>query len=308
MNSDGYIEIEVGEIDGLMNSLSKSYSILKDNCGGVLPGEFSLLSDIGLFTTGIEKIRKQVDLLSEKYQDLVTQIPQHIAEYVDDDNQYASLFDNGASGNINYVGSGISSSNNFSESNMDSNESDGKKINSTYLIENIPKLSVQQNRQMLKILDINKPNGVTLSNLLFSSSLSKHLYVSLKKVFGDYSDDVTGVTDDDYKAVQKTIIKSIFSGKIDTQKLENDSILLAKEYLLKITKENNIDISDLLLEDSYNTILKKALVNLYNGQNIEKYNLSKDEVTSFRYYVDELAIKNKITAEVLFNDKFELII
>ena len=63
-----------------------------------------------------------------------------------------------------------------------------------------------------------------------------------------------------------------------------------------------------LLNKEYNSILKLSLVNLYYNNNIEKYNLTTDNINLFKNYVDNIAQSNNVSsANILFN-KIELII
>ena len=80
-------------------------------------------------------------------------------------------------------------------------------------------------------------------------------------------------------------------------KLKEDSILVAKEYLNSVAKENNVKVSELILNDKNSEIYKKSLLALYDGNEISKYNLKESDVMSFRSYLDKKAEEGKTSVE-----------
>ena len=287
--------------------MSTSCANLEENMAGKLPGNFSVLADLDLYSNGISTIISQTNLVIDSHKTLISQITQHLEGYASKETQLSSLLESGL-GNYQSSSGSYSGDDIVSDDIMIDDVDSGKKIDASYLLENIPKLTDDEKRTMLYLLNVNKPEDTTLVSLLLDTSSSEKLYTTLKKIFKDTFQDSTNLTLEDYQKVQKILLDSICSGDILTQNLKTDSILSAKEYLLKISSENNINISDLLLENEYTKILQTALLNLYDGNEIGKYELSNDMINNFREYIDNLATYNNTTSEHLLTDKIDLVI
>ncbi len=307
MNNNGSIIINSNEINKTINYLSTSCANLEENVAGKLPGNFSVLADLDLYSNGISTIISQTNLVIDRHKTLISQITQHLESYASKETQLSSLLESGL-GNYQSSSGSYSGDDIVSDDIMIDDVDSGKKIDASYLLENIPKLTDDEKRTMLYLLNVNKPEDTTLVSLLLDTSSSEKLYTTLKKIFKDTFQDSTNLTLEDYQKVQKILLDSICSGDILTQNLKTDSILSAKEYLLKISSENNINISDLLLENEYTKILQTALLNLYDGNEIGKYELSNDMINNFREYIDNLATYNNTTSEHLLTDKIDLVI
>lgn len=307
MNNNGSIIINSNEINKTINYLSTSCANLEENMAGKLPGNFSVLADLDLYSNGISTIISQTNLVIDSHKTLISQITQHLESYASKETQLSSLLESGL-GNYQSSSGSYSGDDIVSDDIMIDDVDSGKKIDASYLLENIPKLTDDEKRTMLYLLNVNKPEDTTLVSLLLDTSSSEKLYTTLKKIFKDTFQDSTNLTLEDYQKVQKILLDSICSGDILTQNLKTDSILSAKEYLLKISSENNINISDLLLENKYTKILQTALLNLYDGNEIGKYELSNDMINNFREYIDNLATYNNTTSEHLLTDKIDLVI
>ena len=90
------------------------------------------------------------------------------------------------------------------------------------------------------------------------------------------------------------------------QKFKN--LILIQYYLNLIAKENDINLSSLLLDDKYKNVLQVSLLDLYDGNNIGKYNLDSEYVNKVRNYLTNVAEKNNIDIEDLLFNKIDLIL
>ena len=98
----------------------------------------------------------------------------------------------------------------------------------------------------------------------------------------------------------------IFESEITNVKLNENSIISAKEYLVKISKENKIDVVDLVLDEKYQNTLRLSLYKLYKGEGVS--NISQQTIDDFRNYIDKVAKENNITVKQLFTSKFKLLL
>ena len=109
---------------------------------------------------------------------------------------------------------------------------------------------------------------------------------------------------DDIKEVQKQLLNAIFTEKVEYKEFNDNSVLKAKEYFVSICKKYEIEPSDLFFDDDYQKVLKKSLIDLYNGK-VENVDESVQE--DFVKHVKETAEKNNITVEQLLKEQPKLL-
>lgn len=304
---DGTIIINSDIINTVITDLRSSYVNLESNLISKLPGNFSVLAELGFFSSGINAILSQTNKLVDLHKTLITQISQHLNDYATIEDELSTTLENGLENysikNNNYSGSAITSGN----LTIDDVEQ-GTAINKQKLVEEIIKLTDEEKINLINLLYFYKSDDISVVDLLLDNTKSQQLYVVLNNIFGNTNENLSINSYEDSKIIQKILLESICNGTIENTELNTNSILIAKEYLKLIAKENNTDISNLLLNDEYKKTLQISLLNLYDGNNIGKYNLNSQYVDNVRKYIENIAEKNNTTVEDILVNKIDIIL
>jgi hypothetical protein len=106
---------------------------------------------------------------------------------------------------------------------------------------------------------------------------------------------------DDEKSIQKIMLESLSKeDKNPFAELDDSTFLTGMPYLKQIAKSNNINFSDLIVEDKYASILMTGLSNIYNG-NVDN-TLTTNEIEKVKTYIDAIAKNNNMDAKTLLSD------
>lgn len=303
--ANGKVSINSDIVNQVLSQINSSQTTLESSVSGKIPGDFQVLVDIGLLPSAVDKIKKQVNDLVAVHNSITSQISSHIQKSVQTEDNLSNEFKNNyGNNNNNYLGGNSSSSINETDVNIDSQD-DGKNINANVLIENIPNINNETMLGLIEFLNINKNQNTSLIDLLIDTNNSEELFVLLRKAFGA-NNQLEGVSLDDYKKVQKTLLDAIINSDISCPILDKKTIICAKEYLIEFCKSKNINPSDLLIDEKNRDLLKVGLQQLYDANGIN--NISEKTVNNFRNYVDSVAISKNIEVEKLLSDNIEVLL
>ena len=159
-------------------------------------------------------------------------------------------------------------------------------------------------KNLIELINANKDDDTSLVDLLMDNKNSKELYKVLKKIFGDKL-DISDMKLEDYEKVRKTLIDMIVKSDVEIPSLSENTLLVGKEYLAKVSKDNNIDPSTLLFDDTYKVTLQIALVKMYVGE--VDNTMSEEAINNFKAYIDSIAEKNNMTVAELIEKHVDLI-
>ena len=304
MASSGKVSINSEEVSNALTYIVNSCAVIEGDISSKIPGSFQALADLGFFATGLNKIQEQVKSVINVHKDLISQISSHLESVAQTETELSTQFRNGGnnySGYNNYYGGGSSGSSTDVDGVVD-----GQKINAQQLIEFIPQLDDDSKTNLVRFINVKKEEGTSFVDLLFNTSKSEELFVLINKALGD-NVDLSNLTINDYIEVQKTLLEMICANEIDCKELNQNTILIAKEYLNNMAKANNYKVSDLLIDPDYRNTLKTMLINLYDGD-VKNNSASTEEIENFRNYIDRVALANNLTYEKLLSEKIELIL
>lgn len=305
--NNGIIKISSDLVNETIFDLRNSYVNLENNLISKLPGNFSTLTDLGFFSNGINIIMLQSNKIVDLHNTLITQISQHLNEYAIIEDELTSTLESGLGDysikNNDYNGNLIMTDD------IAVNEiNKGLSINTSNLIKKINNLTDEEKANIINLLSIYKNNDVSVAQLLTNNNNSEQLYVILQNILGNNNSTLSANDIEEYNYVQKLFLEAISNSNAEIQELNTNSILIAKEYLNLIAKENDINLSSLLLDDKYKNVLQVSLLDLYDGNNIGKYNLDSEYVNKVRNYLTNVAEKNNIDIEDLLFNKIDLIL
>lgn len=305
--NNGIIKISSDLVNETIFDLRNSCVNLENNLINKLPGNFSTLTDLGFFSNGINIIMLQSNKIVDLHNTLITQISQHLNEYAIIEDELTSTLESGLGDysikNNDYNGNLIMTDD------IAVNEiNKGLSINTSNLIKKINNLTDEEKANIINLLSIYKNNDVSVAQLLTNNNNSEQLYVILQNILGNNNSTLSANDIEEYNYVQKLFLEAISNSNAEIQELNTNSILIAKEYLNLIAKENDINLSSLLLDDKYKNVLQVSLLDLYDGNNIGKYNLDSEYVNKVRNYLTNVAEKNNIDIEDLLFNKIDLIL
>lgn len=297
MATNGEIEINSEEIYAT-SSIIKETSTTLEAMLPIVTGSFSVLEELGFFSEGLSKISKQIQSLMAANEMIDSRLISHIEDI---QAMEQSLFNlaSSSSGSGSYYGRYTGSSGGSAQgSNVSTdNVNKGTQVNDEQINKSITEMDSPKETEFLSFVEINKGDA-SLSELFLDPSKSGLLLKLLKKFYGDTSDNLSDAASDNSYTIQKDLLEKILNndGAI-LSKLKEDSILVAKEYLNSVAKENNVKVSELILNDKNSEIYKKSLLALHDGNEISKYNLKESDVMSFRSYLDKKAEEGKTSVE-----------
>jgi len=320
MSTSGNIVINSEEISTAVSILKESSKILEGDMSSSISSDFTPLINAGLFVEGISNIKSQIDSLVTNHNVLSSELIKHDEQFEELEKRLADVINqggnggpggnrNGGSGYNGGSGSGNSGYNGEDISNPSinvDNTPDGEKINTEPLSDKIPKITDETLNKLVEFINVNKESNISIKDLLFNAENAGALKTLLNKFYGSEIDEsLTSL--DDATLIQRELIKKVFSSESLPQSLKESSILVAQEYLVKICNEKNITVDKLLYDGEYKETLSTSLVNLYDGNEISKYELKADNITNFRTYADKVAESNKIMTEELLKEKTNLL-
>lgn len=299
MANKGKVSISSDTLNTVANKLNSSASSLEGEVGGKLPGNFQGLSTLGLYSNGLTKIKEQVDYVVETTKNLASEVSSHLSEAEETEEELTRELDN--SSGYSSSGGRNGGSNINSGDTTDGKTDKGKSIKSSELVDLLKKIDDSTVDRLVEFIDTKKDQD-TLNHYIFNYDRSKALYKTILEALGYSVDELDSVTEAEYKEVQKTLIDELFTAETLPKKLETNSILTAREYLVLIANKNGISVGELLVEDKHENVLKEALKNLYDGAISAEDAVSGATVNNFRTFVDGVASDNNVSyTEVLNN-------
>ena len=297
MATNGEIEINSEEIYAT-SSIIKETSTTLEAMLPIVTGSFSVLEELGFFSEGLSKISKQIQSLMAANEMIDSRLISHIEDIQAMEQNLLNLASSSSGGGSYYGRYTGSSGGRAQGSNVSTdNVNKGTQVNDEQINKSITEMDSPKETEFLSFVEINKGDA-SLSELFLDPSKSGLLLKLLKKFYGDTSDNLSDAASDNSYTIQKDLLEKILNndGAI-LSKLKEDSILVAKEYLNSVAKENNVKVSELILNDKNSEIYKKSLLALYDGNEISKYNLKESDVMSYRIYLDKKAEEGKTSVE-----------
>lgn len=306
------VSINTDEVSNVVSQLNLSCDLLESELSGKITKTFSVLSNLGLASKCVNKLESQVDSIVSLTKSVIESISSHISDVLENERGLNSDFNRGYSSG-GYSGGDYQETTGGSDDGVapagseiaPDEEDDGKQINVEAFSQIINTLNNTEKENLLKLVKINKEEKTDYVDLFLDTKYSEELFKVLKKILGN-TVDFNNFTAEDINLVQKIMLNSIFNSEVHIEELENNSIIMAKEYLIDICKDYNISASDLIFDDNYRNVLKQSIKNLYMG--LVKNNYNDELINKVRDYVDSIALKNNIQAEELLDNKFELLL
>lgn len=297
------VDINSDEIMKAISILDSSLNILEGSMLTSISTDFKVLSSLGLFTDGLDKLKTQIETMKKSNENLMTKISLHAAEMQEVEESIV------AEVNATFISSGNYSSggggNYYSDISQISvsTVTENTNINNDQVADAINNIKPIDINNILSFLNINK-GEYSISDILFCDVGSGILLCLLKKFYGDKDIKIDTIVTKDSFNIQKTLLEKLLNDDvvIDNKEFNSSLIVIEKEYFKSIAKENDIAVSELLLNERYETLLLSSIKKLYLGKDLEQYNLEEDSIENVKLYVEKVADDNGVSVDKVLSD------
>ena len=297
------VDINSDEIMKAISILDGSLNILEGTMLTSISNDFKVLSSLGLFTDGLDKLKTQIETMKKSNENLMTKISLHAAEMQEVEESIVAEVNSTFISSGNYSGGGggsyYSDISQISVSTVTGNTN----INNNQVADAINNIKPIDINNILSFLNINK-GEYSISDILFCDVGSGILLCLLKKFYGDKDIKIDTIVSKDSYDIQKTLLEKLLNDDvvIDNKEFNSSLIVMEKEYFKSIAKENDIAVSELLLNEKYETLLLSSIEKLYLGKDLEKYNLEENAIENVKLYIEKVADDNGVSVEKVLSD------
>ncbi len=275
------------EVFATQKVLQESMDLLKSEIENQVGSEFAVLEDLDLFYDGMDSLKRQMKELNEKNDKLYKELEEHdqeMNELEESQERFIHDFIRERENNSSYNGEYV----NVNPINIEK-VNDGKKISGNKLSQII--VNISYNDMIIILKDILKEQKMDiLTNKEKYSILATKLNQILKS--SGYIDEDLIVGED----LQKELLEYISNNKEISEGFKN-TFIEGLPYLKEYASENNIDLYDLITDDSNNEKLMEAYKDLYLGNSTG--GLSSSEIISINSYLENVAKENNISINAL---------
>ncbi len=299
------------EIEEAKSSLSSAKSTLTSDVIPSLNSNFQVLEELGLISGGLSKIKTQAQALADAYDYVINALSTHESTERENETKVGSTVNSytRTTGGTQSTGS---SSDSGGRDPGDSHEGtpihtekpiveeieEGKTISTEELVELINDMKFEEIITLLKNI---VKNGGLVTAMLTDKYSANILTYTLKNILG-YEADLGKVTTSDDTLIQEKLLEKIANENENVfVKINENTYLTGMPYLKSIAKQNNLTVSQLILNDSNEKLLLKSLVDIYDGNT--GTTLSTKEVEEVRTYLNTVAEKNGISTETLLSSE-----
>jgi hypothetical protein len=298
----GQINVNSQDLESAISLIGNSKNALESDAISSLDNDFKVLTELGLFTSGLSSIKSNISKIAEIEGSFISSLSTHLSSLKTQEDNISNYI--GSYGG-SYGGGGTRSSTATSTyTNADTDAVDkGTKISNTELANFLAEMNVDTSKLLLE--NISKQaaaNGTTITELMLNPEKSGLLVEILKKLCGDTNTEIDTTSTDDSNLIQKILLAK-FSG-LDTDvfaELDDKTLLKGLKYFTEYAKENGITVTDLLYDNKNSGKLTEAISKLYNGEELDNYKPTDKEVNDVKSYVDSVAAKNNTTSDKLLS-------
>lgn len=294
-NKINYNSEEVSEAKTI---IKESIRILQSDILSPLNSDFKALSEVDLFSSGLSKIQMQMNTLANDHNTFLNALGDHDSDMSDFESRQAdavSKYLEGSSSEGSYYGG----SNTHHKHHKSKDKNDGDEISDKELKEIVDNFSYDNKLQALK--NLLTYDDLSVTSLLTDESNSNILSCLLKQMLNDSSAEINDNPSKYEKLIQETLLESIASDDNNVfVSLNENSFLQGMSYLKQVASSNKIDVSSLILDDKYGSILLSSIKDMYNNPGDAM--LTSYESNGVKSYIDNISKNNNISVDTLLSD------
>ncbi len=297
----GKISISSSDVEETISLLKGSLEDIETNTSSYVNDNYGVLEELGLVDTGVATVKRQINDIVKSQTKVIKDLNDHLESYYETENEIVDFingFDN-AKEQVK-VANAKSDYENVEFDNVE----EGKNISKTDLVKFIKSLNPDVEKILLKNLKKNaKTFDTTVEELLFNPKKAGLLCEILKKLCGDTNLEIDVSNSIKAKNVQKSLLL-----KIATTSLEIvNGVLWASlagslPYMKSFAKKKNKKVEDLVYKQESREELLEGFRDLYVGKGIDDYTPTRQEIDSFRNYINNVADYNKTSPEQLLSN------
>ena len=290
------------EMLSIVSKIGETVNVLQNEIYPLINSGFSLLEELDLFSTGLDRLKSKADNSIYINNKIITFLREHDNDYNDIDNKHSALFAD--------VTDSISE-NTYSGSSVEIDDivltkiNDGKLILTEYVKEVIPNFSYDKKLEVLKDILGDDQSLSLLTDVTESDIMVYKLKELLNK---EYSIELNKLSKEEEQEIQKSFFESIIDNDTNIfDELNNDSFLNGLQYYKQIASKNGISVADLIYNDDKKELFMSAVSDIYNNDEVDV--LTDREMDSVKNYIKEISSSNSIgITELLSDSKYSSII
>ena len=296
-NNGEKINISTDDVMNVITILDGTLNIIENSMLASLSKDFDVLVSLDLFSEGLAKLKSQIEALKQSNENLMTKITLHADEISELEESIAKQIQQEIIGAAAASG-GSGSYYSFIESVEVSDVNNNVSISNSNVSESINSITDVEVESIMSFLNINK-GEYSINDILLSDVGSGILLCLLKKYYGDTTINIDTEISEESFNIQKLFLEKVLNNEsiVDNIKFNDNVIFIAKKYFVSIAKNNNISISELILDEKYENLLLNSINKLYLGENLSEYDISDNTISMVREFVDKVAEDNGVTTE-----------
>jgi len=297
----GKISISSSDVEETISLLKGSLEDIETNTSSYVNDNYGVLEELGLVDTGVATVKRQINDIVKSQTKVIKDLNDHLESYYETENEIVD-FINGFD-NAKEQAKVVNVKSDYENVEFD-NVEEGKNISKTDLVKFIKSMNPDVEKILLKNLKKNaKMFDTTIEELLFNPKKAGLLCEILKKLCGDTNLEIDVSNSIKAKNVQKSIIL-----KIATTSLEIingflwASLAGSLPYMKSFAKKKNKKLEDLVYKEESREELLEGFRDLYVGKGTDDYTPTREEIDSFRNYINNVADYNKTSPEQLLSN------
>jgi hypothetical protein len=297
----GKISISSSDVEETISLLKGSLEDIETNTSSYVNDNYGVLEELGLVDPGVATVKRQINHIVKSQTKVIKDLNDHLESYYETENEIVN-FINGFD-NAKEQAKVVDVKSDYENVEIE-NVEEGKNISKTDLVKFIKSLNPDVEKILLKNLEKNaKIFDTTVEELIFNPKKAGLLCEILKKLCGDTNLEIDVSNSIKAKNVQKSLLL-----KIATTSLEIvNGVLWASlagslPYMKSFAKKKNKKVEDLVYKQESREELLEGFRDLYVGKGIDDYTPTRQEIDSFRNYINNVADYNKTSPEQLLSN------
>ena len=297
----GKISINSSDVEETISLLRDSLGEIESNTSSYVNNNYGVLEELGLVDTGVATVKRQINDIVKSQTKVIKDLNDHLEMYYETENEIVD-FINGFDDAKEAVKT-VEVNSDYNNIEIDDVE-EGKNISKTDLVKFIKNMSPDVEKILLKNLKKNaEVFDTTVDELLFNPKKAGLLCEILKKLCGDTNLEIDVSNSIKAKNVQKSLILKIATTSLEiVNGVLWASLASSLPFMKSFAKKKNKKLEDLVYKEESREELLEGFRDLYIGKGTDDYTPTRNEVDSFRNYVNNVADYNKTSLEQLLSN------
>lgn len=297
----GQILFNSEEIYNIVESLSSSLEIVENDIKTPLNSKFKVLEELDFFTEGMATLSKESDNLYNIYKSFIEKLKAHDESFSNAESKLEDLVASSTTSTHKDKTTVYNGDTTTHSSIVTDTISNNTAIKTSKIEEIIPTLDYTTQAQILSSWLKSSPQ--IANSLLLSPKNSGVLLTFLKNLFKTEIETTNEPTEYSIE-IQKILLEQFANNTNNVlASLNEKSILSGIVYFKKVANDNKINISDLLLDDKYNSLFLSSIENIYNNKNLSESGITNEQIENVKSYINNLSLALNVSPNTLMTDE-----